>query len=79
MTPTFDIDALWVGTPFAPVFSPSMHPVLAFACGSVGLVYAGKFAVTHADLKREVLYAGVASAALGLAAILGVQALGLYL
>ncbi|KAJ2333319.1 hypothetical protein GGI00_002384 [Coemansia sp. RSA 2681] len=79
MTLDIDIDALWVGTPFAPVFSPSMHPVLALVFGSVGLVYAGKFAVTHADIKREVLFAGIASAALGLAVVLGVQALGLYL
>ncbi|KAJ2416933.1 hypothetical protein GGF41_005439 [Coemansia sp. RSA 2531] len=56
-----------------------MHPMLALVFASVGLVYAGKFAVTRADFKREVLFAGVASAALGLAAVLGVQALGLYL
>ncbi|KAJ2908395.1 hypothetical protein GGI21_002929 [Coemansia aciculifera] len=79
MTQALDIDALWVGTPFAPVFSPHMHPVLAFVFGSVGLAYAGKFAVTRADLKREVLFGGVASVALGLACILGVQSLGLYL
>ncbi|KAJ2021311.1 hypothetical protein IWW57_004913 [Coemansia sp. S610] len=79
MTATLDIDALWVGAPFAPVFSPNMHPVLALVFASVGLVYAGKFAVTRADLKREVMFAGVASAALGLAVVLGIQALGLYL
>ncbi|KAJ2019554.1 hypothetical protein GGI01_000793 [Coemansia sp. RSA 376] len=79
MTTALDIDALWAGTPFAPVFSPNMHPMLALVFASVGLVYAGKFAVTRADFKREVLFAGVASAALGLAAVLGVQALGLYL
>ncbi|KAJ2017024.1 hypothetical protein IWW39_004901 [Coemansia spiralis] len=56
-----------------------MHPVLALVFASVGLVYAGKFAVTRADLKREVMFAGVASAALGLAVVLGIQALGLYL
>ncbi|KAJ2822122.1 hypothetical protein GGI24_004031 [Coemansia furcata] len=79
MTAPLDNDALWVGTPFAPVFNPNMHPVLALVFASIGLVCAGKFAVTRADLTREVLFAGVASAAMGLATILGVQALGLYL
>ncbi|KAJ2782163.1 hypothetical protein H4R18_002428 [Coemansia javaensis] len=74
-----DIDALWVGVPFRPVFSPALHPALTAVAAAVGLACAGKFVVTRGDLKREALFAAVASAALGLAVVLGAQTAGLYL
>ncbi|KAI8323223.1 hypothetical protein GQ54DRAFT_258570 [Martensiomyces pterosporus] len=79
MSTTPGIEALWAGTPFKPVFEQKMHPVLALVFASVGLVYAGKFSVTRRDLSREILFAVISSVALGLATVLGVQALGLYL
>ncbi|KAJ1946381.1 hypothetical protein GGF37_001203 [Kickxella alabastrina] len=74
-----EVDALWAGEAFAPVFARSVQPALAVLCMTVGLVYAAKYAVTRRDAGREALYAAVASAALGLGAVVGVQALGLYL
>ncbi|KAJ1665219.1 hypothetical protein EV178_003399 [Coemansia sp. RSA 1646] len=74
-----ELDALWVGTPFKPMFDPRMHPALSLAFATVGLVYAGKFIVTRKDFQKEVLFAAVSSGTLGLAAVLGAQALGLYL
>ncbi|KAJ1730280.1 hypothetical protein LPJ61_003098 [Coemansia biformis] len=74
-----DIDALWKGAPFTPVFNPALHPVLALLLAAIGLMCTGKFLVTRGNLKREALFATIASAALGLAVVLGVQACGLYL
>ncbi|KAI9500956.1 hypothetical protein BX070DRAFT_229159 [Coemansia spiralis] len=79
MSAANDIDALWVGTPFKPVFDQRMHPVLALLFATIGLIYAGKFTVTRNDLQKEVVFAVVSSAALGFATVLGVQVLGLYL
>ncbi|KAJ2516557.1 hypothetical protein H4217_004506 [Coemansia sp. RSA 1939] len=74
-----ELDELWVGTAFKPLFDTRMHPALSLAFGAVGLVYAGKFIVTRSDLQKEVLYAAVSSGTLGLAVVLGAQAMGLYL
>ncbi|KAJ1852908.1 hypothetical protein LPJ73_002740, partial [Coemansia sp. RSA 2703] len=73
------LDAIWTGTEFAPVFARTMQPALAVVFVAVGLVYAGKYLVTRGDVRREAVYAAVSSAALGLGAVTGVQALGLSL
>ncbi|KAJ2683680.1 hypothetical protein H4R19_006972, partial [Coemansia spiralis] len=54
-------------------------PALALLFAAMGLGCAAKFTVTRNDLKREALFALVASAALGLAVVLGAQVCGLYL
>ncbi|KAJ2450589.1 hypothetical protein EV183_004190 [Coemansia sp. RSA 2336] len=69
----------WVGEPFKPIFDPALHPTLAVLFAAIGLVYAGKFVVTRGNLSNEAQYAAVASAALGLATIVGAQACGLFL
>ncbi|KAJ1829890.1 hypothetical protein LPJ63_004564 [Coemansia sp. RSA 2711] len=74
-----DIDTLWVGAPFKPVFDPALHPALTLLFAAVGLVYAGKFTVTRGDLTKEAMFAAISSAALGLATVIGAQAFGLYL
>ncbi|KAJ2079485.1 hypothetical protein H4R24_003753 [Coemansia sp. RSA 988] len=74
-----DIDELWVGAPFRPVFDQALNPALALLFAAAGLVYAGKFTVTRGDLRREATFAAIASLALGLAVVLGAQACGLYL
>ncbi|KAJ1822948.1 hypothetical protein LPJ75_000155 [Coemansia sp. RSA 2598] len=70
---------MWTGTRFSPVFSRQIQPALAVTFVTVGLVYAGKFLVTQKDINKEAMYAVISSAALGLGAVLGIQALGLYL
>ncbi|KAJ2609443.1 hypothetical protein H4S08_004048 [Coemansia sp. RSA 1365] len=74
-----DIDRLWVGAHFKPVFDPVLHPALALLFSAIGLVYAGKFTVTRGDLGREATFAVISSLALGLAVVMGAQACGLYL
>ncbi|KAJ1800378.1 hypothetical protein LPJ59_001149 [Coemansia sp. RSA 2399] len=79
LTTNAEVDALWIGAPFKPMFDPQMHPALSLAFATAGLVCAGKFIVTRSDFQKEVVYAAVSSCTLGLAAVLGAQALGLYL
>ncbi|KAJ1951463.1 hypothetical protein EC988_004039 [Linderina pennispora] len=78
VTSAKQIDELWVGEPFAPVFDRNMHATLALLFAAVGLVYAGKFSITKKDLAKETLFAAVSSVTLGLAAVLTAQACGLY-
>ncbi|KAJ2537636.1 hypothetical protein EV175_006661 [Coemansia sp. RSA 1933] len=79
VTTNSEMDALWTGTAFKPMFDARLHPALSLVFAAVGLVHAGRFIVTRGDFQKEVVFAAVSSCALGLAVVLGAQALGLYL